>query len=206
MKKVILIFIMGLFIFCNNIPEPIIVAEKPKESKLLRDNLPSNHFLFYPNGDTILTPYTDANSFGSITKWGRHLGADINKPGDKELGDTIYSIGSGAIITADGALIAILHRLKGNEYIISSYYHCDTLFISRNDLYVSRREPIGLMGKRYAQTAHLHFEIIKDTTRTNGFYDEPDTGIDFSAWVDPIKFIKEYNKNCNFKQDILNYK
>lgn len=63
----------------------------------LRDNLPINNIFGFPVDYPNMKGYRDVNPYGNITKYGKHLGSDLSKPGDSDLGDTIYSIGYGLL-------------------------------------------------------------------------------------------------------------
>jgi murein DD-endopeptidase MepM/ murein hydrolase activator NlpD len=191
MKKMILILLTILAIGCKVSTTDIEVSPYIEPSLNLRNNLPTNHRfgmpLNYPSGKG----YYDANPFGNITKYGKHLGSDLNKlgGGDNDYRDTIYSIGYGVVVLSTGALVAILHKTisQDTSFIVSSYFHCDTIFV-HDGKYVTAGEPIALVGKKYTNKAHLHFEILTDTTKTNGFYG------DLPCCIDPVKYINNYNK------------
>jgi len=193
----ILVFIVITAFSCISVMDEQALSELNEEISL-RDALPSNIRLQYP---VDMSKYYDANPYGNITKYGIHLGSDLNKygPVNCDLGDTIYCIGSGMVIECSDPLIVILHRIETDSmnYIISSYYHCDTIFVTPND-YVSKGQPIALIGKKWAYTAHLHFEILTDTTQRREFYFDKDSRVDDYrklSCIDPMKFIKEYKPN-----------
>lgn len=154
---------------------------------------PINYKLGFPVGYPNMKGYHDANPFGNVTSNGYHLGADLTKPGNEDYRDTIYSIGDGEVRESGGALIAIKHHLVTDQFIISSYFHCDTIFVNYCDI-VKAGQPIGLVGKKFTKAAHLHFEILTDTTRRAMFY-----GADEKGNVDPVKFINSFNKNSSSK-------
>jgi murein DD-endopeptidase MepM/ murein hydrolase activator NlpD len=159
-----------------------------------------NYSLVFPvEGNTYLKDYYNANPYGNITKYGKHLGVDLTKPGNDDYRDTIYSIGYGVVKESIDALITIVHKVRIDTvfYIVSSYFHCDTLFVTPGE-YVTKKQPIGLIGKKYTKEAHLHFEILLDTTKACGFYWEHE-GNETSC-IDPVKFINFYNNNWNSKR------
>lgn|SRR4030042_607778 len=167
--------------------ETYIQLNTTQEPIYLRDNLPIVHKLGFPVGYPDMKGYTDANPFGTITSNGRHLGADLNKPGNSDLGDIIYSIGDGVVVEAYDATIIVKHRLLNNSYILSSYFHCNKVYVQVNDK-VKAGQSVGEIGKKYTKTAHLHWEILTDTTKRFGFYGNAD------YCVDPVEFIYNYNK------------
>ena len=191
MKKLIVTFIIcTIIIQCKTtLNDGLVEIELDSHPYLLRDHLPINPTFGFPLNYPTMKGYYDANPFGNVTNLGKHLGCDLNKVGggNNDYKDTIYSIGYGMVIESSGALIAILHKTKYSvpNYIIASYFHCDTIFVVRQE-YITAGQPIGLVGKKYAIAAHLHFEILTDTTKTNVFYG------DFKDCLDPIQFIYNY--------------
>ena len=161
--------------------------ETIKESIHLRDNLPIIHELGFPVGYPDMDGYTNVNPFGNKTRSGIHCGCDFNKPGNTDLGDTIYAIGDGMIIETYDAYIGILHHMhsKTYPYVISVYYHCNEIFVENNQ-FVTGGQPIGTIGKKYTKTAHLHFEILTDTTKRDAYYNN------IEYCIDPVKFINSY--------------
>jgi murein DD-endopeptidase MepM/ murein hydrolase activator NlpD len=128
-----------------------------------------------------------------------HLGVDINgyKQGNGDLGDTIKSIGNGKVtmvfITVEtdkctGYSLLIKYRLS-DRYIIAHYRHCKEIFVTTDNI-VNINTPIATVGNDCNLfKAHLHFEIRTDTTIG------PEQGYgNLEGFIDPIEFIKEYNK------------
>ena len=191
--KYILILILVILSACtdNNMDE----VEKLKAKKIVTVERPiikmrfiplAEHFGFplgYPDGEG----YYDANPF----RTDGHLGADLNGlgGGDTDFGDTIKAIGNGVVL--DGFInsaLYIMHRTtdKNLPVIKSFYYHCDTVFVKENDI-VKAGQVIALVGKTDTEIAHLHFEIIIDTSTVSRFYDSDTTG-----YMNPITFIKTH--------------
>jgi murein DD-endopeptidase MepM/ murein hydrolase activator NlpD len=181
MQKIILSLIIITLFSCTK--SNITIIEKKEE---LKAELALNYKLMFPVN---MKNYYDANPFGNITSNGKHLGADLNKKGNpySDYRDTIYSIGCGEVVEAYDAFVAIKHKLKDSKYILSSYFHCDTILISWGSI-VKKGQPIALIGKKYTKSPHLHFEILTDTNKRAGFYG------DVTWCVNPIKFINAYNK------------
>jgi murein DD-endopeptidase MepM/ murein hydrolase activator NlpD len=112
------------------------------------------------------------------------------------MGDTIYSIGNGKVISifisdynngCSSYIITILHKTK-KAYIASQYRHCGTILVEPEQ-YVSYLQPIATIGNECGLfQAHLHFEI-----RTNVFKGI-ENGYGDPEYLDPMKFIKEYNR------------
>lgn len=182
MKYVIMFMLIISMYCCNN--------DSIQQNYVTVKPLIINDQLFFPLGYPDMNGYHDANPFGNITSRGFHLGADLNKDGggDNDLGDTIFSIGHGRIVDSRNPLIVILHRIGENDYILSGYYHCNENFVAEGDT-VQPGTPIGTVGKKNTTLAHLHFEILTDTTKRTGFYGKDD------YCVDPIKFISNFNSN-----------
>ncbi|MBN1250569.1 MAG: M23 family metallopeptidase [Bacteroidales bacterium] len=158
--------------------------KRPHE--MLKRFIPVAEHFDYPLGYPDFECYHDAKPFGV----NGHLGADFNgiEGGDSDLGDTIKSIGNGVVTYSDGCLLNIMHRtIDKKHFIITSiYYHCDTLFVSENEI-VKGGQVIALLGKKDTQVAHLHFEIATDTNMVGGFY-----GADTTGFMNPMTFIKTH--------------
>jgi murein DD-endopeptidase MepM/ murein hydrolase activator NlpD len=150
----------------------------------------------YPVNHGKLDGYYDAQPFGGKSN---HLGADINGNvyGNSDLGDTIYSIGNGKVITVlstdrydtcTSYILQILHKTK-KGYIVSQYRHCKEIFV-QPDQYVNYLQPIATIGTECGIfLAHLQFEIRTDISlpTENGYGD-------LKGFVDPMKFIKDFNE------------
>lgn len=151
-------------------------------------SIPLTEHFGFPLGYPDMNGYYNANPFLNITSHGKHLGADLNKDGDSDLGDTIYSIGNGRVWTASPPLIVILHRTTDPKYPIirALYYHSSVCFVDNLEV-VTAGQPIALVGKVQTVYAHLHFAIITDLTSRFIFYEEDPEG-----YIDPVKFIKEH--------------
>jgi murein DD-endopeptidase MepM/ murein hydrolase activator NlpD len=155
----------------------------------------------YPVNHGYMNGYYDAKPFQTYSNvfHSRHQGADINgnAGGNSDLGDTIYSIAVGKVICVStvineegkyASIIMILHKTK-KEYIVSLYRHCQKSFVKLGD-YVDYLQPISTIGNDFGLwLSHLHFEI-----RTNPYLDIGCGYGDPAGYVDPMKFIKEYNK------------
>jgi murein DD-endopeptidase MepM/ murein hydrolase activator NlpD len=148
----------------------------------------------YPVNHGNMQGYHDANPFQrfSYMFYARHLGADINgnEMGDSDLGDTIYAIGNGIVTIQIGSIIQILHNTPFG-YIVSQYRHCRDIFMKIGQK-VKHLQAIGTIGNEdgaYLNAAHLHFEI-----RTNIFLDILGGYGDPEGFVDPMKFIEDFNK------------
>jgi len=73
------------------------------------------------------------------------------------------------------------------------YYHCDTIFCRTNEL-VPKGYPIATIGNRGTYQAHLHLEIVSDTTITLGGYGEPE------GFIDPEPLLPHYKKKKDNQQ------
>jgi hypothetical protein len=149
----------------------------------------------YPVNHGSMKGYHDAKPFGTKN----HLGADINGDGmgNTDFGDTVYSIGKGKVIYLYQAnqeednfmsIIMILHKTKLG-YIDSLYRHCRMPLIKLYD-YVDYLQAISTIGNDFGlYQAHLHFEI-----RTNILLGIGYGSGDSKGYVDPMKFIEDFNK------------
>jgi murein DD-endopeptidase MepM/ murein hydrolase activator NlpD len=166
---------------------------------LIFGTLPLANKISYPVNHGSMVGYYDAQPFGGPYS---HLGADINGStyGNSDEGDTIYSIGNGQVVClfegnyGDGRndchayIIEILHKTR-RGLIISQYRHCKEVFIVP-DQRVTYLQPIATIGTECGHfLAHLHFEIRTDLNiLIGGGYGNSE------GFVDPMKFIKDYNK------------
>ena len=161
--------------------------------------LPETTFRF-PVGDSVGHGYYIAQKFQDKTMHqGDHLGLDISGVGEgnSDLGDTIYSIGHGMVAFAySDEYLAVYYKYNG-ELLKAVYYHCDTVFCKTGEL-VPKGFPIATIGNSNgAYLAHLHFEMIKDTSIYFGGYgdshdySEPDAPLLF---YDPEPLLPYYKK------------
>ncbi|MCF6240129.1 MAG: M23 family metallopeptidase [Bacteroidales bacterium] len=153
--------------------------------------MPETAFRF-PCSDELGHGYYIAQGFqDSIHGDGAHLGLDINGlgGGNSDLGDTIYSIGDGIVAnTYDTDYLSIYYKYKG-KVVKALYYHCKDIFPKAGD-FVSKGEAIATIGNSDGMyLAHLHFELMKDTSIDAGFYGFPE-----GKFYDPIDVLPFYNK------------
>jgi len=146
------------------------VSEQLKRLKLFM--LPETTFRF-PVGDSVGNGYYIAKGFQEEHSYfGKHLGIDISGigKGNSDLGDTIYSIGYGLVAFAyPDEYLAVYYKYNG-EFLKTVYYHCDTVFCKAGEL-VPKGYPIATIGNsKGAYLAHLHLEMIKDTSIYFGGY------------------------------------
>lgn len=154
------------------------------------DSLPETSFRF-PVGDSLGRPYAITRPFNFYSPTaGTHLGVDI---GDKarsnaDLGDTIYSIGDGIVaLSYPTNYLSVFYKYKG-KIIKVLYFHCDTVFcISGEKIY--KNQPVATIGtSNGAYSAHLHLEMMKDTTLWFGGYG------DTTGYMDPSEILPFYLK------------
>ena len=156
--------------------------------------------LRFPCGDSVGHGYYIAKGFQEEHSYfGKHLGIDISGigKGNSDLGDTIYSIGYGMVAFAySDEYLAVYYKYNG-ELLKAVYYHCDTVFCKTGEL-VPKGFPIATIGNSNgAYLAHLHFEMIKDTSIYFGGYgdlhdySEPDAPLLF---YDPEPLLPHYKK------------
>ena len=142
--------------------------------------LPETSFRF-PCGDSVGHGYYIAQGFQNEHKYmGSHLGLDISGlgGGDTDLGDTIYSIGYGIVaFMEDVDYLSIYYKYNG-QVIKVVYYHCLDILCKPGQL-IPKGFPVATIGNSDgAYLAHLHLEMITDTSIYAGFYGEPDGFID----------------------------
>jgi len=123
---------------------------------------------------------------------GKHLGIDISGygKGNSDLGDTIYSIGHGLInyVALDRDRYLSIYYKHNKKFIKVIYYHCDTIFVNPG-LYVNKGEPIATIGNDNGiYLAHLHLEVIKDTSIWFGGYGNP------KGFINPELILPKYKK------------
>lgn len=156
------------------------------------DPLWADHFDFpvgKPDGDG----YYNAQKFGE----NNHLGDDWNGlgGGNTDLGDTIYSMANGYLISAKdnghgwGNVIMIQHYMKGYNKVNSLYAHCTEMFVSQPNQLIRRGDPIGSIGTAGGiYPAHLHFEMRHGLELPLGGGYSADT----SGYLDPTAFINSH--------------
>ncbi len=145
----------------------------------------------FPLGDSLGRGYYIAQHFqDSSIHQGTHLGIDISGIGEinSDFGDTIYSINNGYVNEIQNnhkEYLSIYYKLKGN-YIKAVYLHCSKIFCNPGD-YVFKGEAIATVGNSDgAYAAHLHLELMSDTTKWFGAYGLPE------GFIDPEKVIPHY--------------
>lgn len=200
MKQLLIILMLGLFsINCSNDKqvgltlnriEPMKKSTRLSYLQLKLQQLPETVFRF-PVGDPIGHGYYISQGFlDTINGYGNHLGIDINglKGGDTDLGDTIYSIGSGIVAAAEEYEYLAVYYKYNTKIVKAVYFHCNEVFPKSGDN-VAKGEPIATIGNSDGiYYAHLHFEIFKDTLLTAGFYG------DSAGFYNPVKVLPFYSK------------
>jgi murein DD-endopeptidase MepM/ murein hydrolase activator NlpD len=183
-----------LFLFLILFNTPLLYSQYNVMTTLF-SYLPLADKIAYPVNHGTMKGYHDAKPFGT----NKHLGADVNGDilGNADFGDTVFAIGKGKVIYVFQAnqredefmsIIMILHKTK-KGYIVSLYRHCQKSLVQLGDL-VDYLQPISTIGNDFGlYQAHLHFEI-----RTNIFLDIGYGYGDPTGYIDPMKFIKDYNK------------
>lgn len=175
-----LTIILLLLSFNINLIAQLIAIKVQKPIKTLKSYRKSNLDLLqettfrFPCGDSIGTGYYIAQGFQDENfNGGSHLGIDINgiNGGDSDLGDTIYSIGNGIVANKVWLTdyLAIYYKYD-NNIIKAVYYHCLKMFPQVGQ-YIKKGEPIALIGNSGGLIqAHLHLEIVSDTSIFARFY------------------------------------
>jgi murein DD-endopeptidase MepM/ murein hydrolase activator NlpD len=108
-----------------------------------------------------------------------HPGEDWNGKvgGDRDLGDPIYAIAHGVVVTAKyyatswGNVVLVRHALPDGTSIWSQYAHLREMLVAEGDV-VTRGQQVGTLGKgaKNKFPAHLHFEVrLADLPASNWF-------------------------------------
>jgi murein DD-endopeptidase MepM/ murein hydrolase activator NlpD len=108
-----------------------------------------------------------------------HPGEDWNGKagGDRDLGDPIYAIAHGVVVTAKyfatswGNIVLLRHALPDGTSVWSQYAHLNEMHVAEGDV-VLRGQQVGTLGKgaKNKFPAHLHFEVrLSDLSPGNWF-------------------------------------
>lgn len=150
---------------------------------------------YYVAADLVDPSYYDRFDF-----W--HTGEDWNGVGggDSDLGDPVYAIAHGLVITAQsfpkwGNIVLLEHVLPTGDKVWSQYAHLDELFVEKGDI-LPRGTAIGTIGKggNHRFVAHLHFEIRlrKLPASKWGWKTRDDREKVLRYYAHPTNFIKSY--------------
>ncbi len=131
-----------------------------------------------------------------------HLGDDWNGlgGGNTDLGDPVYSIGSGYVTFArdvrlgwgNVAIIRHAYRSKGKTYVVDSLYGHLQRVIVREGQIVAKGDQIGTIGTNKGMyLAHLHFEVRKNLRLG---MDRSKFARDFSNYWNPTQFISLHRR------------
>ncbi|MEM7348104.1 MAG: peptidoglycan DD-metalloendopeptidase family protein, partial [Chloroflexota bacterium] len=131
-----------------------------------------------------------------------HTGEDWNGIGgrDTDLGDPVYAVAHGLVITAKpfstwGNIVLLEHILPTGRKVWSQYAHLNDRFVKKGDI-VRRGEVIGTIGKGgdHRYLAHLHFEIRlrKLPASKWGWKTTEDREKVLRYYAHPTNFIKSY--------------
>jgi murein DD-endopeptidase MepM/ murein hydrolase activator NlpD len=151
--------------------------------------------LCYPVSHGNMDGYIVAQEFGRFYPHRNtyHLGADITSPvpGNEDMGDTLYSIGNGIVITVWSNVVMILHKTP-YYFIVSQYRHTLENFVKEGE-YVKIRQSIATIGNDNGiYQAHLHFEIRTDINlEVEGGYGNKE------GYLEPMGFIQNFNRIRN---------
>lgn len=108
-----------------------------------------------------------------------HPGEDWNSKagGDRDLGDPIYAIAHGVVVTAKyyatswGNVVLLRHAQPDGTSVWSQYAHLNEMHVTEGDV-VLRGQQLGTLGKgaKNKFPAHLHFEVrLADLSPGNWF-------------------------------------
>lgn len=159
-----------------------------KAVKLVVEETKDFHF---PVGKPDAKGYYNAQAFGK----NNHLGDDWNGTGggNTDLGDPVFSIGNGKIISAKnegggwGNVIRIIHQ-QDQVYYESIYAHLDTIFVKKHEQ-IKIGTKIGTIGTADGSyLAHLHLEIRDSIHMDLG----PGYSSDTRGYLDPTLFINTH--------------
>lgn len=131
-----------------------------------------------------------------------HPGEDWNGVGggDSDLGDPVYAVAHGLVITAYsfetwGNVVLLEHVLPTGEKVWSQYAHLNDMVVNKGDI-VRRGEVIGTIGKGgdHRFVAHLHFEIrLRNLPASKwGWKTAEDREKVLRYYAHPTNFIKSY--------------
>ena len=191
MKTITIILILATtFISCTQEPEikkaktlnKLDTNFKLRQTSLQNrlSNLKETSFRF-PCGDETGTGYYNAQGFqDSIKGNGDHLAWDINGlgGGNSDLGDTLYAISPGIVAEVDYVDYLTIYHKYNDDIIKVLYYHMYNPIVKAGQN-VKKGQPIALMGNSDGiYYAHLHLEIMKDTSTFELFYGIPDGHLD----------------------------
>jgi len=142
----------------------------------------------------------DPDYYTELGFW--HTGEDWNGRGggDTDLGDPVFAIAHGLVITSQhfstwGNIVLLEHQLPAGQKVWSQYAHLSELFVKKGDV-VRRGDALGTIGKgdgnRYL--AHLHFEIrLHDLPASKwGWKTAEDREAVLRHYAHPTNFINNY--------------
>ena len=125
--------------------------------------------------------YTYLTPIKSLWRRGFHSGIDCNGKGagDSDLGQKINAFGKGRVVFASsvimpgwGRVIIIEHWFKNAlgkpVKVWGRYAHLEKVLVKVGDI-VKEEQLIATMGKTGTQSAHLHFDLMKEDPK-NKFY------------------------------------
>jgi len=187
MRKLLLLLLAIPIISCN--------SRLKKDAETIIKNFNKDFItdgFDFPVGKPNAKNYYNAQGFGKNA----HLGDDWNGNGggNTDLGDPIYSIANGYVISAKdirggwGNVIRITHVLSNGEIYESIYAHCNEIFVKKGD-YLLKGDEIGSIGTANGQyLAHLHLELRDQVgLPIGGGYSKDTTG-----YLNPTTFIKNH--------------
>lgn len=173
--------------------------------------------LIFPLGDSkkILLGFKESGRCDD-KDWGMHLGVDMAAPAETK----VFAIGNGIVAYSKmhtgefsesgeilkrnwGGVVIIMHKdIRTDEIFYSLYGHLGKRYAKKGDR-VLMGEYIGDVGKSMTESngiwkeEHLHFSIYKGPFNFKvlpGYYREEDGLTQPEYWLDPVEFIKKYNK------------
>lgn len=158
---------------------------------------------FIANGFDFPVNPPDAKKYYNAQPFGKnaHLGDDWNGTGggNTDLGDPVYAIGNGTVVTADnhgggwGNVVRIVHFLENHpkyQFVESVYAHLEEIKTQKGTL-IKKGELLGTIGNANGQYwAHLHLEIRSNIEMSiGGGYGE-----NIEGYLDPTIFIQNNRK------------
>ena len=101
---------------------------------------------------------------------------NLKTGGDSDLGEPVYAIANGRVVTSDdfpiwGHIVLIEHQLPNEERVWSQYAYLDERQVERGE-WVKRGDQIGTIGKgeKKRSYAHLHIEIRRRELPANNWF------------------------------------
>ncbi|MCW1892451.1 MAG: M23 family metallopeptidase [Candidatus Uhrbacteria bacterium] len=126
-----------------------------------------------------------------------HAGLDLNSNDGADCGDPIWAVADGEVVDSTyypdaggwGNIVRIRHQVPGEGDVYSLYAHLSEIWVSYGQQVV-RGQQIGKLGTTGNSTScHLHFGMLTENTRGEGY---PGSCSTSSLYEDPADFIDSH--------------